>query len=659
MIFERVTLHNFGPYRGLHEIDLAVPMGRPIVAIGALNGSGKTTLLDAMQLALYGKNARCSGRERISYPDYLASMINREATPGQAAGVEFSFISRSDGHDTQITVSRTWSRQSSGIREKVEVYRGEEQDLVAADRWAEFVEDLMPSQIADLFFFDGEKIEALADPQRSSQLLRVGVHSLLGIDLVEGLIKSLQQLERKRKTSLSSDEDRAALRAIDLECQTLEAARADVVQRRASEENALLQCAKRVTEAERRFSAMGGDLFARRESLLTEQKSLASELSRVDSELRDLAGGALPLALAPSVLTIAASSAADSKNAQDWQRIEALLLERDQSLGRFVSIVFRDRKSVRRVLEFLEQDRAARRPQNKRATDIPQTFADQYDEAEVRRASENATRLIAQRNDLAKRLKAVEDKLKAVPDDASVAAAQAEIDAARAQEGRTQAVIQLLDEEIAVLEGKLERSRKKADGEAARLGNQIINDAMSRRIVIHAQRSRETLSRFRERLLAENVRGLERGIQRCFQRLLRKTHLVHGIRLDATTFQLHVQHENGRAIPAERLSAGERQLLAVATLWALAQASGRHLPAVIDTPLSRLDSAHRRTLVTNYFPAASHQVILLSTDEELVGRYYDIVKPYVGQEYLIKHDEARKTSCFERGYFPRQLAEAA
>jgi len=52
-------------------------------------------------------------------------------------------------------------------------------------------------------------------------------------------------------------------------------------------------------------------------------------------------------------------------------------------------------------------------------------------------------------------------------------------------------------------------------------------------------------------------------------------------------------------------------------LWGLARASARPLPAVIDTPMARLDAAHRQHLVERYFPNASHQVIVLSTDTEV------------------------------------------
>jgi DNA sulfur modification protein DndD len=85
----------------------------------------------------------------------------------------------------------------------------------------------------------------------------------------------------------------------------------------------------------------------------------------------------------------------------------------------------------------------------------------------------------------------------------------------------------------------------------------------------------------------------------------------------------------------------------------LARASGRPIPTVIDTPLGRLDSSHRQHLVERYFPTASHQVILLSTDEEIVGNYHQTLKPAVARHYLLAHDEALGSTNIEQGYFER------
>jgi len=59
VILEELTLHNFCAFGGRHTLDLAPPSdSKPIVLVGGMNGAGKTSLLEALQLALYGKNAK-------------------------------------------------------------------------------------------------------------------------------------------------------------------------------------------------------------------------------------------------------------------------------------------------------------------------------------------------------------------------------------------------------------------------------------------------------------------------------------------------------------------------------------------------------------------------------------------------------------------------
>lgn len=91
MIFEQVKLYNFGIYQGEHIVDLNVTdHTKPIILFGGLNGGGKTTFLDSLQLALYGKNAKCSNRGKLSYSDYLKQAINRYSKD-KSASVALSF----------------------------------------------------------------------------------------------------------------------------------------------------------------------------------------------------------------------------------------------------------------------------------------------------------------------------------------------------------------------------------------------------------------------------------------------------------------------------------------------------------------------------------------------------------------------------------------
>lgn len=657
MIFEQVVLHNFGVYRGEHRIDLAVTPEHPVVLIGALNGSGKTTFLDAMQLALYGKNAHCSGRERVGYPEYLESMINRDAPPHQGAGVEFAFRARASGQDTHIRISRTWQKRGDTVKENLEVYRNGEHDTVASERWVEFVEDFMPSQIADLFFFDGEKIEALADPQRSAALLRVGIHSLLGIDLVESLLRSLQQIERKRKTDTASESDKSILQAIELQRNEIHQSLELSLLKRASVQNNLDSTEKRNSLAIAEFKRLGGDLLMQQDRLLADQAYYQTQKSALEDELRTLAAGALPLMIPTKTLEAAVSRALTARRNGNIGILKAEAELRDKAIEKFISTLGMTEKSQLQLRSHLRADRAQRYQTPASTSAISEEILNQFNNAETQAMARVAMHTVHSLSDVDEHLTSVERNLAAVPSSTEVAHIQQEMESCRTDRARFEATVALLDGEIVTLRAKSERLQAQAEREAERLGEQLTRDEVSKRVISHSFRGRKALVIFRDRLLANNLHRLELSILKYFQRLIRKKSLVNGIAIDPESFQISVTNLTGQLVPAHRLSAGERQLLAVATLWALAHASGRYLPAVIDTPLSRLDSKHRGTLVQNYFPTASHQVILLSTDEEVVGTYLDQLRPFVGRYYLIEHDESANTSRFVESYFPSSFAE--
>ena len=115
--------------------------------------------------------------------------------------------------------------------------------------------------------------------------------------------------------------------------------------------------------------------------------------------------------------------------------------------------------------------------------------------------------------------------------------------------------------------------------------------------------------------------------------------------------QLQYLDENGNEVSKESLSAGEKQLMIIAILWALALCSKKKLPVIIDTPLSRLDSQHRTSIISTYFPNASDQTIILSTDTEIDQNYYEMMKNSVGDEFTLVYSEETKSTSIKKGYF--------
>jgi DNA sulfur modification protein DndD len=193
----------------------------------------------------------------------------------------------------------------------------------------------------------------------------------------------------------------------------------------------------------------------------------------------------------------------------------------------------------------------------------------------------------------------------------------------------------------------------KTKKELSRYSEQNIDRKNDEHIIAASAKVQATLKLFRERLTLRKLNQLELVVTECFLYLLHKSDLVHRVEIDTNTFSLSLYDLGGKPVPKHRLSAGEKQLLAISFLWGLARVSGRGLPVAIDTPLGRLDSSHRSNLVERYFPAASHQVILLSTDTEIGEVEVEQLRQQeaIAREYLLKYDSSLRQTIVEPGYF--------
>jgi DNA sulfur modification protein DndD len=151
--------------------------------------------------------------------------------------------------------------------------------------------------------------------------------------------------------------------------------------------------------------------------------------------------------------------------------------------------------------------------------------------------------------------------------------------------------------------------------------------------------------------VSRKIEALQDSFVETFGRLMRKRGSIHRAEIDPKTFAVELFGLDHQRINKNKLSAGEKQIYAVAMLDALAQTSGNHLPIIIDTPLGRLDSKHRDKLVNQYFPSASHQVILLSTDTEIDLHHYADLQKHCSRRLHISFDQDRGCSNIETGYF--------
>ena len=662
MILDSIALHDFGVFAGHQQFDLTPPSpDRPIVLVGGLNGGGKTTLLDALQLVLFGELAQTSNRGSMPYTEYLNRSIHRNSIYGEAS-LSLSFRHFAEGSESRYEIRRAWRRTKRGAKESFSATRNGLPDHLSSTNWAARVQTFMPAGIAHLFLFDGERIEAYADPEKTSELIESAILNLLGLNVVDQLDRDLKVFERRKRTEDKDGPESARIQHAEEEAEKARRRLSDLRQIGEKLNTRIAQKQQEADRLEHEFRTAGGPLYERRTELETLRQQIQSEQSELDARLREHAAGALPLLIVKGLLEEATTLASTEKVANREAMVLGALEERDAKTLAFLRANNVDGDVHSLVESFFSDERAKRRQLSEAGThlglqeDTPAKLdallGSTLPEAVV--ATDATLRRHGKTRDAAA---SVEEQIAHIPDEDFIAPLV---------EGRKR-----LDDELAGIRIQKERNRievESAEGELERSEKTLADlqeaDAWARlgrheksRIVSHSVRARNTLKEFRRRVIARNVEQIEHLVLESFQQLLRKTSLVSRIAIDPETFSLSLFAPDGGRLDPRRLSAGERQLLAVATLWGLGKASGRALPTAIDTPLGRLDGTHREHLVERYFPNASHQVLLLSTDEEITQHHLQMLEPWIGHRYRLDHDDSTGSTTVSKGYFG--LEEAA
>ena len=206
--------------------------------------------------------------------------------------------------------------------------------------------------------------------------------------------------------------------------------------------------------------------------------------------------------------------------------------------------------------------------------------------------------------------------------------------------------VQALERELFGFERELSQAREKLKKlDKRQTHTQGVSDNFER-----ISNIREILAQFERELTIAKVAQLEDEIFECYSRIYRKTGFINRVKIDPKSFDVIMFDKNQKIIPVDKLSAGEKQIYAISVLWALSKMSGKSLPMIIDTPLGRLDSHHRANLVQNFFPEASHQVIILSTDTEIDQQHFVELEKHISHTYTINFNLEKGHSLLENQY---------
>jgi len=652
MIFQELVLENFGPYKGRQVFNLRPGNEQqPIILLGGMNGGGKTTLMDAIRLALYGHRAPCSTRGNLSYPEFLKQCINRQA---QAATIELVFAQtlNNEPQPTEFRIYRTWTEHVSH-RDSLSILSNGDLAPDLAQKWDERIEDLLPLGISRLFLFDGEQVGELADQDTPPPSVISAMRSLLGLELPDRLSADLDVLTARKRKALATAQEQAQLANIEQRLEAQEQERLSFKKKIAAIQPKLDKAEEKLQQAEERFLSEGGKIAAEQTQQESQLQQARDNADTHRAALREIAAGVLPLALIQPLLQQAVVQGQHEVRQQQLAIAQELLKERSQSLLQFVQSLDLETKHIKKIQSFLaKQDQET-------TQDASETWLGV--DAETLHHLTNTLQYA-----LPHQRQAAADQLKQLQTcQAEIETIERYLATAASPEIYAKLVQQVRQAQTDVVHLKADREHsqrllEQAEQAIARTkqdlmdyGTLAIDRNHDEHMLGAIAKVQDTLKVFQQKLKLRKLNQLETLVTECFLYLLHKSNLVHRVQIDTETFSLSLFDYEGKPIPKHRLSAGEKQLLAISLLWGLARASGRQLPVAIDTPLGRLDSSHRANLVDRYFPQASHQVLLLSTDTEIGKAEVTRLRENgaIAREYLLKYDSALQKTEVKSGYF--------
>ena len=676
MIFHRLTLKDFGLFRGSHTFSLTPRIKynrpRPIILIGGKNGTGKTTILEAVRLCLYGPRSLGNRVSRNVYNEYLASMIHHGPVAllqpdNSSVAIEFEHVH--GGIRDRYCVERRWGirqRTTKPIGESLTIHKNSEPlSDFEAEHWQDFLNELIPIGLSQLFFFDGEKIQGLAEDTSSPKLLADSIKSLLGVDLVERLQSDLKIYLYRSKKDTNTNQMSCAINSAEEELRNLESQLSFIEEKIADRRARIDEFEIQISLQEEQIAKEGGNYARQREHLKIRQSALSAKIEALQNQVKEACNGLLPFAFAPSLCERLRERLIEEGTLEAWHTAQNAVKDRNRNLLDFLqtddfwksvsesqlSSEIRD-SITQRIANLLSgqiqpTDSLEESSQLHHLSSLESQKLLNWIDRSLNRVPQKLRELNHELLRSTSELHEVERDLARIPADEVLQPLMIELNGLHQQFG---ALRKQEQDEMANVQSLMYRQEKvKRDLEQLKESQQTAHDDLRRIQLVSDVQS--LLHTYSAQLTHAKIDALNKDFVNCFNQLCRKRGMVKRIEISPDSFAAILYDQEDRPIAKEELSAGEKQIYAISVLWALARTSGRPLPMIIDTPLGRLDSEHRDRMIAHYFPNASHQVVVLSTDTELDKRNFEILRPYISHAYHLEFDQIEGCANAEERYF--------
>lgn len=623
MFLKQLRLQHYNLFEDA-AFDLATDIDHPLVLITGNNGAGKTSMLEALRIALHGRRAFDVPLGEVEYLKLMAGRFkDGDFSTPCTVSLAFDYV---DEHLTRsVVVHRSWALRRQHIAESLDVIVDGE--ALSADDAEDMLTTIVPPEIARYFFFDGERISELAEwGSEEETTLFQAVGDLLGLGVLEQLRTDLGRLiDQHSKTKRGADDLAHRLRqaesSVSEVARQLKAARAGLRRVRSAWE--------RARTGVRRLGALQKDEISRAQEKLS---SLQAERKNVHDEFFRVAHDILPLLFAKTLQRRFGKEFHARLKLEEREIVSKFLndhasdikaLVRKEAAAKASAVIFERLKALANGKPMVVA------PAFPHISRSDAAWMQRIIERELPELSERVRMMRKRLIGLEKEIDQTKQRVQSAPlGDPAAEAALAELEQCQRAMLEHDLLIGRLEQEhkdASAAFADLERTARLNRQEAFRAGRLSVRARVMQNVLAALPVLAKRLQESKEHRFAEYLKTT-------LCHLWHKPDRVSDVLVSFADRRIELLGSSG-PIDKSELSAGEKQLFAIAFIYALAQLSGSRMPLVIDTPLGRLDHEHRRRFVGEFLPSASHQVIMLSTDTEIVGPLYQNIESLLAHHY--------------------------
>ena len=647
--FKKLRIKDWLAYGGTTEIAFSdFTGGQNIVTIHGRNGYGKTSLLRALKFLFHDPLSR------EEYFEHWHDDAQEEGEGTMEVALDFTY------EDQLFTLVRAvefkpWSGDTTAATDELTLINGETGE--PEDQAQEKIDLMIPEKSKQFVFFDGAEITRYAQKQHEEGV-REAIERVLGIPAIRNLGHDLGNLiddleDKQAEIGLLQDESQELVQEID----DLQDELHSYEEQKANKEEKLQSIRESANELEKETAELAAidsktSQLDEKRKRLRDKEDRRKELTEQIERLLEQA----PLHMLKEPLSqIVQQGQAQQSNGtpsrhgsyrQQKKLIESLLDEDECVCGKPIDEAAEEhlQEEAERLSELVERTKDSSDDRMFTFNELSSLSAtlDQ-----IRKADTNGEELMDRRAAIDNKIEEIETDIHRLEreleghDDATVR------ENMRLQRQLANQASDL-ENDIEGLEENIKRVSNEIQEKQRRLDHVTSQSKEGKRVTETLQTSRGlkgAVEEFVDRLVSEKHETIQDTATDIFNGITNKPEEYAGIHVK-DDYTLEVYRHDGTTVENEKLSAGEKEVLAYSFITALNLSSPNPAPFVMDTPFGHLDSQHRDRLLQSLHQL-DVQVFLLATDRDLPPAERERLQNHIADEFIIRRDQDEARSYIE------------